>query len=238
MTVESFRRNIEPLSRRYHVVAYDPRSQGQSSKCQSGNDYTRHGQDLANLIDKLALKKPVLAGWSTGVMTCYAYFEQFGCENIRAFVSIDMSPKPIQADVSDWGSGTRAFVRHIQASITNPDQTAVMREFASKMYLMGEADARFVNGIVSQSLNTPPSVAALLLADGNLCDYTDIAKQVAARLPVLQIVSERVSERATNWIKANTPKAELHVLGAHMMFWEYPGRFNEVIAEFVGRHSG
>ena len=238
MTVEAFSRNLEPLSKRFHVLAYDPRSQGRSSKLQFGNDYTQHGQDLAAFIRELKLMDVVLIGWSTGVLTAYAYFEQFGCDNVSAFVSIDMSPKPVKDTDSDWGIDLQQNVRRVQASVTAPDHSNVIRKFASHVYLTQPAEENFVEDLVSRSLCTAPHVAALLLADGNLCNYSSVAREVAARLPVLQVVNEHAAPAARNWIEANTPIAELVVLGGHMMFWEFPERFNAAVSSFLDNRSG
>ena len=238
MTVEAFSRNVEPLSEQFQVLAYDPRSQGRSAKLQSGNDYTQHGQDLAAFIAALGLKDVVLIGWSTGVLTSYAYFEQFGCDNVSAFVSIDMSPKPVKDVTSDWGIDLQQNVRRVQASATAPDHSNVARKFASHIFLTEPADEEFVEDIIARSLNTPPHVAALLLADGNLCNYSTIAKEVASQLPVLQIVSDHASQAARSWIEANTPNAELVALGAHMMFWEFPDEFNAAVSNFLNARLG
>ncbi|MCY4477842.1 MAG: alpha/beta hydrolase [Gammaproteobacteria bacterium] len=236
MTVEAFGRNIGPLSERFQAIAYDPRSQGRSSRVECGNHYTQHGQDLADFIRELGLSDVVLLGWSTGAFAAYAYFEQFGCANVSAFVSIDMPPRPIKDDEADWGIDSRENVRRMQASVTAPDHSALVRMMASHGFFMQPADESFVDAIVSRSLNTAPHIAALLLGDGNLCDYSQIARDVASQLPVLQIVNERASASATKWIEANTPTAELIPLGAHMMFWEYPEKFNGAVSRFLDTH--
>lgn len=236
MTVESFSKNLEPLSERFRSIAYDPRSQGQSSSVESGNHYTQHGQDLADFIQELGLRDVVLLGWSTGALAAYAYFEQFGCANVSAFVAIDMSPKPVKDKESDWGIDVRENVRRMQASVTDPDHSALVRAMTSHGFLTQRVGDAFVEDIVSRSMHTPPHVAALLLGDGNLCDYSQVARDVAGQLPVLQIVNRHASEAAAKWIEANTPNAELRALGAHMMFWEYPEEFNDVVSRFLDAH--
>lgn len=233
MTVESFNRNLEPLSERFEAIAYDPRSQGRSSRVECGNHYTQHGQDLADFIRELGLEDVVLLGWSTGAFAAYAYFEQFGCGNVSAFVNIDMPPRPVKENESDWGIDLRENVRRMQAGVTAPDHAALVRMMASHAFLVQPAAEDFVEDIVSRSLATAPHIAALLLGDGNLCDYSEVARKVAAQLPVLQIVGERASEAAATWIEANTPTAEFHALGAHMMFWEYPEEFNRELLRFL-----
>jgi non-heme chloroperoxidase len=37
------------------------------------------------------------------------------------------------------------------------------------------------------------------------------------------------------WLKENAPKAEVKVLGSHMMFWEDSEAFNKVLADFLSR---
>lgn len=236
MTLESFSRNLAPLSERFQAIAYDPRSQGRSSRLECGNHYKQHGQDLADLICELGLEEVVLLGWSTGALAAYAYFEQYGCANVSAFVGIDMSPRPVKESESDWGIDVRENVRRMQAGVTAPDHSAMVRMMASHGFLVQPAAEEFVEEIVSRSLVTEPHTAALLLGDGNLCDYSEVARDVAAQLPVLQIVSERASEAAANWIEANTPTAELFPLGAHMMFWEFPEKFNRAVSGFLDAH--
>ena len=236
MTTNAFRRNLAPLSERYRAIAYDPRSQGKSSKLECGNHYMQHGQDLAAFIRELDLKDVVLLGWSTGALTAYSYFEQFGCTNVLAFVSIDMSPRPVKDKESDWGIELRENVRRMQAGVTSPDQSAMIRKMVSTSFLTRPADDTFVEEIVSDSLNTAPHVAALLLGDGNLCDYSDVAKNVAVQLPVLQIVGGHASGAAKDWIEAHTPDAELYAFGEHMMFWEFPEKFNRTVSNFLDTH--
>ena len=230
MTTDAFEKNLAPLTRRFRVIACDPRSHGRSSVVQSGNHYMRHGQDLAALIRELGLQDVVLLGWSAGVLACYSYFQQFGCENVIAFVSIDQSPKPLKRSAADWGIGQRRQLRRLIASVTAPDQSAMVRQFAMSVF---GADEAFVDHAVASSLNTPAHIAALLLADSALCDYTDVAREVAAQLPVLHFVSEKDSATAGRWIEANTPGAEVRALGGHMMLWEHPEEFNRELLRFL-----
>lgn len=230
MTTDSFEKNLGPLSKRFRAIACDPRSHGESSVVPSGNSFMRHGRDLAAFVRALGLKDVVLLGWSTGALTCYSYFQQFGCDSVSAFVNIDQSPKPLQESATDWGTGQRRELRRVIAGVTAPDQSAMVRQFA--MTVLG-ADEAFVDQAVARSLNTPAHIAAQLLADSLLSDYRDIARGVAEQLPVLYFVSEKDSGAANRWIEANTPGAEVCTLGGHMMFREYPDEFNREVLRFL-----
>ena len=233
MTTEVFAKNICALSDRYRVIAYDPRSQGRSTLTETGNNYYQHGRDLHDFLNFLELDDVILGGWSLGGITAYSYLEQFGCDRIRALISIDICPRPVRLNETGWGIGPVEDVRKIQASLTAPDQSAFIRRYAGNDFLKGEASAEFVEFICSQSMRTPATTAALLLADGNLCDYSEIARQVDQQIPVLHIVSENSVRDAEKWALANMPNALVQGLGAHMMFWEFPVEFNALVDSFL-----
>jgi non-heme chloroperoxidase len=65
---------LSHFSQKYHVIAYDPRSHGRSSKTLQGNTYAQHGQDLHAFMDALKLKDAVVVGWSYGCEDVYGYF--------------------------------------------------------------------------------------------------------------------------------------------------------------------
>ncbi len=233
MTADAFNRSLKPFSERFQAISYDPRSHGRSTILKSGNDYAQHGRDLAAFIGELGLKDVVLVGWSSGALAAYAYFQQFGYGNARAFVSIDMSPKPLMESESDWGIDTRENIRLMLASATAPDHSFMVNTFASQIYRSDPADEIYIQGMIQQSLNMDPHIAALLLADVNLCDYTEVASTTAAKLPVLHVVRQQALAAARKWMDANAPDAELYALGGHMMFWEHAERFNRVVARFL-----
>ena len=233
MTTRVFSKNINALSDKHRIIAYDPRSQGRSTLTDTGNNYYQHGRDLHDFLNFLELDNVILAGWSLGGITAYSYMEQFGCDRVHALISIDVCPRPVRLHETGWGLGPMEDVRKIQASVTSPDQSVFIRYYASQGFLKGKADADFVEFICSQSMQTSATTAALLLADGNLCDYSEIARQVDQKLPVLHIVSENTVGDAKKWTFANMPNALVHGLGAHMMFWEFSVEFNALVDTFL-----
>lgn len=104
---------------------------------------------------------------------------------------------------------------------------------APTMFLDPPADAAFVGDFVASSMSTPQPAASRLLREVNRSDYTETAREVATRLPVLHIVKEEHGEAARRWIEANAPQIELCVLGAHMMFLEFPAEFNAAVTRFL-----
>ena len=76
-------------------------------------------------------------------------------------------------------------------------------------------------------------MAAHLLADASFGDYFEEAKAVDAEIPSLFVVAEHWSETAKKFLAKHCPRSRVEVFGGHMMFWEYPDRFNDLLGEFV-----
>jgi pimeloyl-ACP methyl ester carboxylesterase len=81
-----WQKQIDDLSKQYHVIAVDPRSQGQSDKPNYGHLPETRARDYKELVDQLGLKQPVLIGWSMGCGELLSYVEQFGDDRISAQV--------------------------------------------------------------------------------------------------------------------------------------------------------
>ncbi len=102
-TTEYLRPQFEYFSKNYHVISYDPRGQGRSSKTLENNNYTQHGHDLKALLDALELKDVILIGHSWGCHDIYSYFRSYGVSNVKAFICIDSPPKTVIENEGDWG---------------------------------------------------------------------------------------------------------------------------------------
>ena len=107
---------------------------------------------------------------------------------------------------------------------------------APAMFLDPPVDGAFVDEFVASSMSTPQPAASMLLREVNRSDYTETAREVATRLPVLHVVKEEHGQAARRWIEANAPRVELCVLGAHMMFLEFPAQFNAAVTRFLNAH--
>ena len=233
MDTECFRENLRPLSADFRAIAYDPRSHGKSSRTASGHDYRQHGADLAAFLRELELKDPVLLGWSAGACAAYSYFEHFGYGQVRAFVNIDQPPKAVRETPADWGINSREQLAQFEQYMASPQREEFARMAAPTMFIGQPADEAFVEDFVASSMSTPQPAASLLLRDVNRSDYSETAREVAARLPVLHVVKEEHGQAARRWIEANAPQSELCVLGAHMMFLEFPAEFNAAVTRFL-----
>ena len=82
---------IQAFARHYHVVAFDPRGQGDSDAPASGYEPGRRGQDIAELIANLEPVPVLLVGWSLGVLDTLAYVREHGDEMVAGLVLVDNS---------------------------------------------------------------------------------------------------------------------------------------------------
>ena len=91
-----WQKQIDEFSKRYHVIAVDPRSQGASHKPPSGHLPDARSRDYKELVDHLGLKQPVLVGWSMACGELVQYAEQFGTDNVAGLALVDgyLAEKP------------------------------------------------------------------------------------------------------------------------------------------------
>jgi len=84
-----WQKQIDAFSPKYHVVAVDPRSQGESDKPSYGHLPEVRARDYKELVDHLGLKRPTHVGWSMGCGELMKYVEKFGNNNMGALVLVE-----------------------------------------------------------------------------------------------------------------------------------------------------
>jgi len=233
-----FSRQVEHFSKSFHVVVYDPRSQGLSTRTLEHNDYTQHGRDLAGLIDKLGLKHVVLVAWSAGCFDGYSYVRAQGTDNVAAFVCIDMPPRGISAQPGDWAASSAsdedlAKIRNQLDALAN-NRRGLSQGMAKAMNAR-ELSAEETDWFVRQAMLAPTYAMLSLRLDVLFSDYRPEAKLLDAKVPVLDVISEPNASRALAWIKSNTPHAQTLMIKRHMSFWSEPESFNAGLDAFLAK---
>ncbi|WP_453991222.1 alpha/beta fold hydrolase [Bacillus nitroreducens] len=234
-TTEVFTKQVEHFSKTNRVIVLDPRSHGRSTIALHGNDYQTHGADLAKVLEALNVTNPTLVGWSFGCSTVWAYIRQYGLENIKSFVFVDMPPKALSTNHEDWVEGPLDTIAAIHTTyLRNPSgQREFMTDYTTQVMIQRELAKEELNWIVDQSMNTPYYIAASLFADGMFSDYREEAKKASETLPTLTVIAEHWAETAVAYTKKLTPKSAIEVLGGHMMFWEHSEKFNRILEHFL-----
>ena len=147
----------EILKDRYRCITYDHRGLGASSRTSKGLTIAQLARDLKELMAYLGLKDVTLVGHSMGAATVYSYLGQFGCENLRRCVFIDMSPKTLNDDEWKFGYGEEELY----------DLPKLLADMELMNENFGAFQLRFMSGLVPAIKSVPeilaPNMAAGLL---------------------------------------------------------------------------
>ena len=229
-----WRHQIDRFAKTNRVIAFDPRSEGESSKTTSGNTPEIRAQDLHTLLERLGVRRPVLIGWSQGVQDIAAYAERYDTKDLAGIVLVD-------AAISDGADGM----------VARPQQTAEQfKMFAvyqahQQEYLGGMMQAIIskppsddaIKRLVSTGMKTPPDVGVgMLIADMFGVNRTPALKKIDC--PTLIIASAKSDELARQQAAANQiPHARLEKIedAAHAVFIDQPDRFDELVKSFVAK---
>ncbi|WP_422375674.1 alpha/beta fold hydrolase [Roseibium sp.] len=235
-TTEVFEHQIEAFAKTHRVITFDPRSHGRSTVTMEGNNYVTQGADLAKLLDHLGVEKPVLVGWSFGCLATWEFVKTRSTDAASAHMCIDLSPTPMTGQEGDWTEGSIADISGLYDGVQSAKgHRDVVHWYADEVMIEQDYTPELARWIEDQSTQSPPWVAAAYWAAGNFSNYLVTAKEIDAKLPSSFVVAEHWADKAKPYLAKHTPNSDVHVFGGHMMFWEYPDRFNRILAGFVSQ---
>lgn len=222
MPAEIWAPQIRYFSRRYRVVAFDPRSQGDSDIAADGHDSERRARDIKELLDRLGAGPVVLVGWSLAVLESLTYLRRYGSERLAGLVLVDNSigeePPP---------SFDPTFLARLRA-----DRRLTTERFVRGMY-RSEQSEDYYERIIARALKTPTDAAVELLSNREPRRLWRGLVHSVDR-PLLYVVSERFREQALN-LKHNKPDAQIAIFAdaGHALFVDEPQRFNALLERFA-----
>lgn len=220
-----FQPQIDAFAARYHVLALDPRGQGDSEIADFGYDYERRGEDIAELIAANGNNPVILVGWSLGVLDSLAYIARHGDNQVAGLVLIDNS---IGEDPAPTPS--RLPARRMPR-LPREEQ---MRRFVRGMFTRSPGEA-YLDRLTEDALRTPPEAAAALSNYRVPRTYWRDAVYAVAR-PILYVVRPRFAAQAAN-LAMKDPLAETVTFNTagHALFVDEAARFDALLAEFIRR---
>jgi len=217
MPAEIWRRQIDYFSTRFHVVALDPRSQGQSDRVASGHYPERLARDIKELLDHLGATRSVLVGWSLATRELLAYVDAYGTDSVSGLVFVD--------GYIDRSEPTKEWLHEFQSN-----RAKVTAEFVRSMYRREQPEI-YYDRITAAAMKTPTDVAALLLINlsGN---WWPVAEKL--NCPLLYVVSGDAKEQAAR-LKTKRPWVVVQIFAdaGHALFVDESFRFNAVLEQFV-----
>jgi non-heme chloroperoxidase len=217
---------ILAFSRRYHVLAFDPRGQGDSAVPASGYEPERRGRDVAELIAHLDAPKVVVIGWSLGVLDTLASIHVAGDRRLAGLVLVDNSV------------GEEPPPTYHPAPLRRPppvNHAAAMKQFVRAMFRHPQSPA-YLDRLTQAALHTPEAASRRLLAYPVPRSYWRQAVY-AAKVPLLYVVRPQWVAQGENLVR-NRPETEMDIFtdAGHALFVDEPARFNDVMERFLERY--
>jgi microsomal epoxide hydrolase len=214
---------IAAFSRAYHVIAFDPRGQGESEIPPYGYDQERRGRDIGELLAHLGPAPALVVGWSLGVLDTLADIHVEGDAHLAGLVLVDNSvgeePPPPPRKPSHG---------------TPPPHAVFMRSFIRSMFLTPQSPA-YLDRLAAAALQTPEPAARALLSYPVPRSYWREAIY-ATHVPVLYVVRPGLAGQAAN-LDRNRPDTQTAVFSdaGHALFVDDAARFNALMQDFIRR---
>ncbi|MDR3537789.1 MAG: alpha/beta hydrolase [Acetobacteraceae bacterium] len=216
---------IQAFSRTYHVVAFDPRGQGESDVPPGGYEPLRRGQDIAEAIANLEPVPVIVVAWSLGVLDTLAYVHTHGDTNLAGLVLVDNSVGEAPAPVPSPPP------RHPAPPLPHAE---AMRRFVQGLFAHPPGEA-YLDRLTEASLHTPEAAGRALRSYRLPRTYWRDAVYATSR-PVLYVVRPYWEAQAEN-LSRNRPGTESAIFthAGHALFVDEPARFDALLDDFIRR---
>jgi pimeloyl-ACP methyl ester carboxylesterase len=222
------------LAGEFRLVAFDLRGHGMSEVPPAGDAFgaDAFAQDLAAVLEALALERPILVGWSYGGFVICDYLKQFGDRRLGGLNLV----------AAGAALGPAAFGTLIGPGFLDHAPDACADDLATRIAatrrllracLPGVSDEDFETSLAAMMIVAPPVRAALI---GREIDGAPALAAVS--VPVLvshgradTVVLPAMSEHILGCCQ--TARASWYDGVGHAPFLEAPARFNAELAAFA-----
>jgi non-heme chloroperoxidase len=218
-------KQIDELSKKYRVIAVDPRSQGESDKPIYGHLPETRARDYKELVDQLRLKQPVLIGWSMGCGELLSYVEQFGDDGISGLVLVDglipVKQPEIVSVLSQW-------TKELQQ-----DRQKEADVFVRAIFKKPQPED-YIQRVKHATLEVPTDTAVALIY--NMISVTDFSDAFARINRPMLFAYRPESQPSADFLKAKlSDKVRLERFDedGHALFVDDPVKFNRMVDEFI-----
>lgn len=226
MPAEIWEPQITELSKRFRVVAIDPRSQGKSDRTTKGQYPEGRARDIHEIIAQLKLSPAVLVGWSLGVAEVLAYVDRFGTSTLRGIVLVD-------GDIGRDNDPARSASIQGMLKALQTRRAEWNQQFVRSMYKKPRSE-EYLKKIAAASLSVPASTAALLIMNSNQpgMDWRPVLAKIDK--PLLYVGTAEQKGQA-DLLKRRLPAARVEIFAGagHALFVDEAERFNRLLEEFA-----
>ena len=221
-----WQKQIDEFSKKYRVIAVDPRSQGESDKPPYGHLPETRARDYKELVDHLALKQPVLVGWSMACGELLKYVEQFGTDNLSGLVLVDgyiaekASPEMFNG-ISQW------------MNLLQQDRQKQADGFVRSMYKKPQPED-YIKRVIDASTQTPPDTAVVLIY--NMLTAKDVTAGLAKMNRPVLFAYQPQTQASADFLKSQLgDRVQLTKFDGvgHALFVDDSEKFNQVLEQFL-----
>jgi non-heme chloroperoxidase len=233
MTAEVWKEQIPYFAARgFRVIALDPRSQGQTTKTETGNTYQQQAADLHAFLQALKIEHSYLVGWGAGVSALLDYISSPEALMPEKMVFVDGTPSELKLD--DYpGNMTMQQGRRLVLQLEE-DRAKATEQYVRSLFKQRPAES-LVAELVSASMKTPLSAALALYFD----QFTGDRRSALLHVPVPSLIMMTPENRAVGeYMKSKIQRSTLQVIDdvGSAMFLDKPQTFNQVLENFLGEH--
>lgn len=225
MAAEIWEPQITALSKSHRVVAYDPRSQGQSTKTPEGSSPEVRARDLGAVLDQLKLAPATLVCWSLAVGECVTYVGQSGTGKVAGLVLVDgLAGNLIDPDTLP------ALVRYLGR--LQKDRQKMTEAFVRSMFKKPQSE-EYLKRVTEMSLQTPTDTGIALFVGGLAQDNSEALGKID-KPTLLTVTRNPFTMERYKEMNAKIPGSRMEIFDAgHALFVDEPERFNKLVEDFV-----
>lgn len=226
MPAAIFEAQLLALAAQYRVIAFDPRSQGQSAVTTLAHDPARRTKDMEELLQAAHVQAFILAGWSLGVLESLDYVARYRPKQLKGLILIDNS----------IGEGRPPGGRssNFEQTMNDPKQReAYLRKFSQDLF-KSTPPPGLLQTIIASALRMPPKTAIQLINQPYPRTYWRETVE-SQHIPVMYAVTPRLTDQAQA-LKAKRPPELATVLifdgAGHALFVDQAEKFNAAALQF------
>lgn len=231
MTAEVWKEQIPYFAARgFRVLAIDPRSHGQTTRTDEGNTYQQQAADLNAFLRTLKIRRPILVGWSAGVVVLLEYVSSSEAEQPERLVLVDGGVLGFKE--GDYPGGmTMQQARSIVLSFQE-DRAKATDQFVQGMFKTRQPQL-VLTEITQGSIKVPTGTVISLLMDLFTGDRRPLLPRV--KVPTVIVMAEN-NRLLGEYLQSKIGGSRCEVIpeAGHAVFLEKPQAFNQVLESFLG----
>jgi non-heme chloroperoxidase len=216
-------------SRGFHVIALDLRSQGLTTKTETGNTFEQQAADLHAFFHTLKIEPFYLVGWASGVTVLLDYISSSETLKPEKMVFVDGSPAALKSD--DYpGSITAQQARKLIFGFQD-NRAKATEQWIRSLFKVNQMES-LIKELKEGSMRTPMSAALSLYFDYFSGDRRPSLNYIT--VPNL-IVTTSANRAIGEYMKSKIANSRLEVIDGtgSAIFLDRPQAFNQLLEAFL-----